>query len=96
MCIDWQISNSDGTEFNLDNVHEPVLLGYQITNVHTGRILPATDRKEVYTHAAAIRKMNAVGATFPELEIWDYTLSPMYEGDIQEFTIITDNNDIYF
>jgi hypothetical protein len=99
--IDWEgITFSDGEEFTLDNVHEPDLLGYQITNVHTGRILPGTTRKELYTKAAGIRKMNKVAAMFTvmhsQLEIWEYTLNPMYEGDIQEFTIITDINDKLF
>lgn len=97
--IDWGISFSDGSSFELDNVL-PDILGYQIVHVQTGRILPNTTRKELYTKAAAIRKMNKVAAMFTvmhsQLDIWEYILTPMYEGEIQEFTLITDIDDKLF
>jgi hypothetical protein len=92
------ITFSDGQEFNLDNVL-PDLLGYQIVHVLTGRILPGTTRTELYTKAAAIKKMNKVASMFTvmhtQLDIWEYTLSPMYEGEIKEYVLITDLNDKY-
>jgi hypothetical protein len=75
---------SDGTPMSEDTL-KPKVFGYQIVHKITGRILPTTTRTEIYSKAAAIRKMNKVTSQFNVMEctldIWDYELSPIYDHD---------------
>jgi hypothetical protein len=88
----------DGTPvLDLDNVR-PEIFGYRIVHVITGRILPGTTRNEIYSKAAAIRKMNRVATMFNimqcPLDIWDYALSEVYDFEKpKEYKYIVDKND---
>lgn len=90
------IVHSDGSEFNLDNVH-PELIGYQIVHKLTGRILPGTTRKELYSMAAGIKKMNQVASMYTvmhcSLDIWDYELCPVYDIECPKDYIYIKNKD---
>ena len=72
----------DGSLYTPDNVR-PDIIGYQIVHTITGRILPGTTRSQIYSKAAAIRKMNEVASMYnvmqTSLDIWDYILHPMYD-----------------
>ena len=76
---------SNGTSFNLDDIEEPKVFGYQIVHVQTGRIIPGCNRKDYYSHAAGLRKMHQVLSMYNVMEaslnIWDYDLKPTYEHD---------------
>jgi hypothetical protein len=87
----------DGTKFDPDNV-QPKLIGFHIVHKLTGRILPSTTRQEVYSKAAAIRKMNQVASMYnvmqASLDIWDYELCPIYDIECQkDYIYIEDIND---
>ena len=91
----------DGTPvLNLDQV-KPEIFGYMIVHTLTGRILPGTTRSEVYSQAAAIRKMNKVASAFnimqATLDIWDYTLEEIYDFEKpKDFVYYTDIDDNLF
>ena len=87
----------DGSLLTDDNVR-PELIGFQIVHALTSRILPSTDRNEVYSKAAAIRKMNKVASMYNimqvSLDIWDYELCPIYDIDCpKDYIYIEDIND---
>ena len=87
----------DGSLLNDDNVR-PELMGFQIVHTLTGRILPSTTRKELYSKAAAIRKMNNVASMYNimqvSLDIWDYQLCPIYDIECpDDYVYIEDIND---
>ncbi len=87
----------DGSSLNDDNVR-PKLIGFQIVHRLTGRILPSTTRSEIYSKAAAIRKMNSTASMFnimqAPLDIWDYELCPIYDIECpKEYKYIEDIND---
>jgi len=94
------ITTSDGHIFDPDD-HKPEVIGYQIKHNLTGRILPSTTRKEVYSKAAAIHKMDETAITFnmmsAELDIWEYDLVPIYDFEREEdFIYISDKDDNLF
>lgn len=91
---------SDGSPLSEDSF-KPKVFGYQIVHKTTGRILPTTTRTEIYSKAAAIRKMNRVASQFTVMDctinIWDYELSPLYEHDKPtEYKYIIDNDDYMY
>ena len=91
------IVTSDGGIFDADDL-KPKIIGYQIKHNQTGRILPSTTRKEIYTKAAAIHKMDQTAIMFnmmsTELDIWEYELIPVYDFEEEEdFKYITDRDD---
>lgn len=90
----------DGSPLSEDNVR-PKIFGYQIVHKLTGRILPSTTRKQVYSKAAAIKKMNHVASMYTvmqaSLDIWDYELVPLYEHEKpEEYVYFMDNDDHLF
>ena len=97
------ITLSNGTELDKDlELAAPKILGYQIINKQTERILPGTTRNEIYIKAAGIRKMNQISTMFnimqASIEIWDYRLVPVYEfeGLPQDYKLIRDADDDIF
>ena len=90
----------DGSPLSEDNLR-PVMFGYHIVHKHTGRILPGTTRNEIYSKAAAIRKMNWISAQFNMmaelLDIWEYELKEIYEYEKpRNFIYIVDEDDWLF
>lgn len=92
---------SDGTSIlDLDDL-KPDIFGYMIVHVLTGRILPGTSRNEVYSKAAAIKKMVKIASQFTimhtQLDIWDYTLEPIYDFEKpKDFIYFTDEEDYLY
>lgn len=78
-----EITFSDGTPlFELDQqCPPPKKLGYQIVHMDTGRILPTTNRKQIFTSWAATEKMGEVSYDIPHLDILDYVFKPVYDVD---------------
>lgn len=91
----------DGRFLNdLDDL-KPEVCGYKIVHQLTGRILPSTTRKEIYSKAAAIKKMDATAQIFnmhcTPLDIWDYALEPIYDFEKPDDCIyINDKDDNLF
>ena len=91
------ITLPDGSMFDLNNV-QPKIIGFQIIHNLTGRILPGTNRNELYTKAAGVRKMNQVASMYTvmhsSLDIFEYNLTPMYEFEEPDGAkYIKDNDD---
>jgi len=94
------IVTSNGNTFDPDGF-EPEVVGYQIKHVITGRILPSTSRRELYSMAAAIRKMNTTAVQFnmmgASLDIWDYRPEPVYDFECpNDYIYINDKDDNLF
>lgn len=91
------IVTSNGNTFDPDDL-QPKIVGYQIKHNQTGRILPSTTRKELYSKAAAIKKMNQTAQIFnmacATLDIWDYSLVPVYDfEEPEDYIYVSDKND---
>jgi len=95
-----EIVMSDGRSLTEDDL-KPKVFGYRIVHKLTGRILPGTTRSEIYSKAAAIKKMNSVNSMYMvmqcPLDIWDYDLVEVYEHEKpKEFIYLTDSEDFLF
>jgi hypothetical protein len=82
--MDWtNITLPDGAPLFEENVR-PKIFGYRIQHKKTGNLLPRTTPEEIYSKAAAIRKMNQVAGyydrvLFEPFDIFDYHLVDIYD-----------------
>lgn len=95
-----EITMPDGSPLSEDKT-QPKVLGFKIEHKLTSRILPGTTRKEIYSKAAAVKKMNSVNSMFMvmqcTLDIWDYELVEVYDLDCPTDPVyITDPEDYLF
>ena len=76
----------------------PTIFGYRIEHKLTGRILPGTNRDEIYSKTAGIRKMNKIASAYQQVgehfNIWDYILVAVYDFEKPDkYVYIVDDMD---
>jgi hypothetical protein len=70
-----------GQPLILDELVE--LVGYQIEHVVTGRILPSTNRHEIYSLDSALKRLQDVNEVYLDVRIIDYELIPIYDVEVE-------------
>jgi len=99
------ITMSDGSPLELEVEQKGSLLGYWIVHSITGRILPGTDRSQIYSKIAGIKKMGEIATMFnlacQPIDIWEYELKEVYPEDLilyktSFYYFIPDNEDWLF
>jgi len=80
------ITMSDGRPLELNIEKKGTVLGYWIVHSLTGRILPGTDRSQIYSKFAAMKRMGQIATMYnvagTPLDIWEYELKEVYPEDL--------------
>lgn len=86
-----EIKLDSGGILDLDNTSTFVhILGYQIEEITTGRILPMTQRHEIFTMNAAVEKAFEVAES--QKISGEYHLLPIYDFEMESGYVIRMSN----